>query len=290
MADIDFVVPMVFPDDVLWQRDFKKSNSSYIDKHVRWRSWGTERCLIRLVKKNMPWIRTIHVLLARKSQLQYWMNDEKVHIVYHKDFIPEKFLPLFNSCAIEMFLHNIPGLSEQFLYGNDDMYPLYRLKKSDFFLDGKPCIKMKSFHYPKEPNAFQKSCMCGLNFIASRFGRKYTDTWLKNGHSIAPMLKSTCKDIIENRWEEVEMTITSFRTDYNLNQYIYSWWQYLSGNYADRSPRYRYIGAGGHTKEEMADIISLKDAIVCVNDNSEFKDYEEYAKTLNAELEKILNS
>jgi hypothetical protein len=32
-----------------------------------------------------------------------------------------------------MFLHRIPGLSERFIYGNDDMFPLSQLEPEDFF-------------------------------------------------------------------------------------------------------------------------------------------------------------
>ena len=39
-----------------------------------------------------------------------------------KQFIPNNFLPTFNSCTIEMFIGNIKGLSEYFIYGNDDMF------------------------------------------------------------------------------------------------------------------------------------------------------------------------
>lgn len=286
--EIDYVVPMVFPEDVLWQRDFKKCNSAYIDKHVRWRSWGTERHLIRLVKKNMPWVRTIHVLLARKSQLQYWMNDEKVHVVYHSDFIPQRLLPLFNSCAIEMFLHRIPGLSEYFLYGNDDMFPLAPLDEKDFFVDGKPCIRMTEHPYPTEPNTFQRSCMHGLNFVAKRFRKRYNDTWLKNGHSIAPIVKQTCEYLWEIGGDEMEMSVTSFRTDYNFNQYIYSWWQYLSGQYVEKAPATRYIGTAYTSIDDAVETIRLQDSIVCINDSHEIKDCREYAEKVREELNKLI--
>ena len=69
---IDYVVPMVFHDDKLWQQDFTKVNSLYNENNpysfVRFRSWGTEHLLIRCVKRFMPFVRTIYIILARESQ------------------------------------------------------------------------------------------------------------------------------------------------------------------------------------------------------------------------------
>ena len=52
---------------------------------------------------------------------------------------PEEYLPTFNSHTIEMNLHRIKGLSEQFVYFNDDMFINKPMKPRDFFVHGKPC-------------------------------------------------------------------------------------------------------------------------------------------------------
>src|SRR5690606_36887830 len=44
-----------------------------------------------------------------------------------------RHLPLFNSHSIAMFLHEIPGLAEQYLYFNDDVFAAYFLRPQDFF-------------------------------------------------------------------------------------------------------------------------------------------------------------
>ena len=43
-------------------------------------------------------------------------------LVNHKDYIPEQFLPTYNSVVIERYLHRIPDLAEHFVYFNDDFY------------------------------------------------------------------------------------------------------------------------------------------------------------------------
>ena len=173
MMQIDYVVPMVFHNDTLWRETFRSVGRMYdeynICDFVRYRSWNTEELLIKCVRKFMPWVRNIYVILAQESQVQNWMIDSDIKIVYHRDIIPSGFLPTFNSREIEMFLHKIPDISEHFLYGNDDMFPLAPLSEDDFFVDGKPCIHMTEKVFPEEPNNFQMACMCGLNFVAKEF-------------------------------------------------------------------------------------------------------------------------
>ena len=47
----------------------------------------------------MPFIKTVHLLLAQPSQIPAWLNVNapNLHIVYHKDFIniSHKYLDMF---------------------------------------------------------------------------------------------------------------------------------------------------------------------------------------------------
>src|SRR5690606_24066147 len=56
-----------------------------------------------------------------------------------KDFIPEPYLPTFNACTIELNMHRIEGLSDRFVYFNDDCFVINHLAEEDFFRDGLPC-------------------------------------------------------------------------------------------------------------------------------------------------------
>ena len=70
------------------------------------------------------------------------LND-KVNYVYHRSIFKEysDYLPTFNSIAIETMLWRIEGLSEHFLYFNDDVFLARPLKNKDFFYDGKTIIR-----------------------------------------------------------------------------------------------------------------------------------------------------
>ena len=287
MGGIDYVVPMVFPDDEEWQKGFRKVGGAYREGNVRYRSWGTEEVLIKLVRKNMPWVRDIHILLAQESQRQAWMDGYGIKVVYHKEIMPEKYLPTFNSSAFEMFLHKIPGLSERFVYGNDDMYPLSPLGEDDFFQGELPCVMMVEREWPKEPTMFQKMLMNGQDFVAREFGGLIRDVLLRNGHSIAPILKSTCEHLWERK-DEIEKSLSRFRAEYNFNQYIYSWWQWLKGEYVEYAPKRTYLGMSIPLEDILKVLRCANPGIVCINDDGYLKDHEEHARIVRKALEERL--
>ena len=76
---------------------------------------------IRSVEAYAPWVR--HVFIVTNGQIPVWLNTDhpRVTIVPHtKIFKYKSDLPTFNSMAIETNLHRIPGLSDKFIYLNDD--------------------------------------------------------------------------------------------------------------------------------------------------------------------------
>jgi hypothetical protein len=89
---------------------------------------------LRSIEANMTFVRKIF-LVVRNDQLPDFLDTDHYQIVVipHEKIIPAKYLPTFNSITIENFLHKIPGLSEHFLYLNDDMIILKPTRPQDFF-------------------------------------------------------------------------------------------------------------------------------------------------------------
>jgi hypothetical protein len=77
---------------------------------------------VRSVLRHLPWIRTVHVVTDGQAPPvdPELLRSGKVRVVDHAGIIPDEYRPTFTSTAIESFLHRIPGLSEVFLYDNDD--------------------------------------------------------------------------------------------------------------------------------------------------------------------------
>eukprot|EP00981_Chlorochromonas_danica_P004547 scaffold912_cov187-Ochromonas_danica.AAC.25 len=89
----------------------------------RYRDSEELRYSLRSIVKYAPWVR--HIYLVTDNQLPYWLNLEtgKLTVVSHETiFRNTSHLPVFSSPAIEANLHNIPGLSDYFIYFNDDVF------------------------------------------------------------------------------------------------------------------------------------------------------------------------
>ena len=99
-----------------------------------------------------PWIQKIWIVIDEEqpdlSPLPNELN-EKINLVYHKSIFGEysAFLPTFNSIAIESMLWRIEGLSENFLYFNDDVFLTRAVKSQDFFCNKKTIIRGRWVNY-----------------------------------------------------------------------------------------------------------------------------------------------
>ncbi|CAG5927464.1 N-acetylglucosamine-1-phosphotransferase subunits alpha/beta [Menidia menidia] len=80
------------------------------------------RYSLRSVEKHAPWVR--HIFIVTNGQIPSWLNldNPRVTVVSHQDiFLNDSHLPTFSSPAIETHIHRIPGLSQRFIYLNDDV-------------------------------------------------------------------------------------------------------------------------------------------------------------------------
>ena len=301
---------MVFPSDPHWRQEYAKCSGTDAARNVRFRSWGTEELLVRCIMKYMPWLRRIHLLLASESQVQPWMRtidhspltidhssvgvshgdsqcsmfNVQCSIVFHRDFIPAEHLPCFNVNTIEMHLHRIPDLAEHFIYSNDDFFPLSPLKEEDFFQHDLPCQRMEEKPYPASPNIFHRFVMNGLNMVAADFGKHFTTTWLKGGHSMQPMLRSTVEKVCTLHADRISKSFTFARTDRNFNQYIFPFYQHFTGQYIDHAPRRVYVGPKADINKVVEVIRDPNAGIVCINDNEKIEDWEHRASVVRSEI------
>ena len=196
----------------------------------RWRDNDELKYSLRSVEKFAPWIN--HIFIITDEQTPAWLNTEssKVSIINQNDLIPTKYQPLYNSNAIEMFLHKIPNLSEHFLYANDDMFFGKPLTPDFFFDENKnPIVQMRwgtqreKFKKPqdkiKNRKHFQRTIHNCLYFVYEKTGIKYN---LKITHAIEPMRKSYLSENIQKYEQElVEASATTFREATNIQRMVF---------------------------------------------------------------------
>ncbi|XP_043666200.1 N-acetylglucosamine-1-phosphotransferase subunits alpha/beta isoform X1 [Vespula pensylvanica] len=80
------------------------------------------RYSLRSLEMYAPWVR--HVYIVTNGQIPSWldMDNPRMTLITHEDiFLDKNHLPTFSSPAIESHIHRIPGISDKFLYFNDDV-------------------------------------------------------------------------------------------------------------------------------------------------------------------------
>ena len=284
---IDFVLPWVDGSDVIWQKKKEEYSSvkSSENSSSRFRDMETLRYVLRSIEQSCPWYNKIYLITEGHYPKWLNINHEKIVLITHDELYFDKtHLPVFSSSSIEMNLVNIKGLSEKFVYLNDDTIIMKKLNKKRFFVDNKPVDflshgwipRNKLFGKLRRMDAWVHSINNNLKLINNKFSPLSLDKsslyhssyevktkisnfllehiygkfiWLEHWHHPIPYLKSTLKEVHEEFKEEM-MTCSSnrFRKNNDLTQYLYRYWQLASGNF------YSYQ----HNDDLIANITSIE--------------------------------
>lgn len=96
-------------------------------------------CLLGL-RRFAPWIRNIYIITNQQTPpavttLQGTPFGDKIKIIDQNDLLSEAnaTAPVFNSISIEWLIWRIKGLSNQFIYLNDDFFIIKPVTPADFF-------------------------------------------------------------------------------------------------------------------------------------------------------------
>lgn len=322
--DIDFVIPWVDGNDPAWRqekRQYLSNDCSRIDIGIeRYRDWGNLHYWFRAVEKYAPWVRRVYFLTW--GHVPEWLNTEnpKLQIVNHKDYIPDMYLPTFSSHPIELNIHRIKGLSEQFVYFNDDMFLNAPVKKSDFFLEGLPCDSLaeQPIEFPVQElyNHIRVNDTVFMNqhFERKVVRRKYWYKWyslysphdsVKNilmgflinqyffGMDTHHLPQAYLKKTLEEVWEADEQLLHEtcthrFRDERDISQYVFKYWQLLSGEFKPYNKRKfgKPFQAGAQTELIVQAIQSQRYKAICIND-SMVADFDKTKQQINQAFQDI---
>lgn len=327
---IDFVITWVDGSDPAWLREKAAWSGRETDggglaidaRDMRYRDYGLLRYWFRGAEKFAPWVRTIHFVTW--GHLPAWLDTghPKLHIVRHEDYIPKEFLPTFSTRAIELNLHRIEGLSECFVYFNDDMFLIAPVRETDFFRNGKPCDLLafqpvqcipedrtashvllnnalvisryfnKRENVRKQPWNYFRIGYPPLHFFYNlvdlAFGRY---TGLYDSHGPASFRKETFLEL----WEKEENLLREtsshrFRTKSDVTDYLFRDWQKLTGNFYARNIRkdLMYFTLSGDNHRLCRAIEKRKKKIICINDANEEIDFDRAREELRTAFDAIL--
>jgi UDP-glucose 4-epimerase len=152
---------------------------------------------IKSVQKNMTWIRNIVVAVSddfatlKEKERAKIKENAKIKIVYHSEFIPKKYLTnLENSNVIESWIWKIQGLSECFLYMNDDMYIGQPVTPDLFFESnsGMPILRHEpgATHHPKLSELSAEALRIPYVRMWSNAVEKYGIDFTRIAHQVQP--------------------------------------------------------------------------------------------------------
>lgn len=325
--EIDFVITWVDGSDPAWIKEKaaysgQKISGTVDDRDVRFRDYGLLRYWFRAAEKFAPWVRKIHFVTW--GHLPAWLDTDhpKLHVVRHEDYIPKEFLPTFSSRVIELNLHRIEGLSECFVYFNDDMFFLAPVRETDFFRNGKPCDLLAfqpvvanpaspvmshtflnnalviSRHFDKrenvrrQPGKYFKIGYPPLYFFYNLLELafpKYTGFYTVHGP--APF----CRRAFQEVWEKEERTLLEtmshrFRSKDDVSDYLVRDWQKLRGDFCPCNllKDFAYFSLSEDNRRLCRTIVKQKKKIICINDANEEIDFDRAREELRAAFNAIL--
>ncbi|MBT0584928.1 Stealth CR1 domain-containing protein [Alteromonas oceanisediminis] len=265
---IDFVITWVDGNDPAWLNEQKKYQAENLEMNgpERFRDWENLQYLFRAFEYFTPWVNKVHFVTW--GHVPDWLNKThpKLNIVRHEDFLDPNDLPVFNINAIEINLHRIIGLSERFVFFNDDTFLLKALTPSVFFKHGLPVNAMIS--NIMHQGAIAPIVLNDIELINKHFNRhkgqrltkrgiarKHFWKWFYPGygfrlldtlflmywktfsgfvtyHQPQPFLKRIFQDVWNNEEELLRrVSASKFRSNTDVNQYLFRYWQFVTGNF-----------------------------------------------------------
>lgn len=321
---IDFVIPWVDGSDEEWiqERDLYSPDLSSKGAHdSRYRDWGTLKYWFRGIDYFAPWVHRIFFITW--GHVPSWLNvkHDKLQIVNHRDYIPEKYLPTFNSDTIELNLHRIEDLSNHFVLFSDDTFIIRPTTSDDFFRDGMPrdewvervlvptsktIIDHTNINNVGIINDYFAKRKVVWNYLTKFFNLRYGKynrmslvslpyerfTGFRNPHLPMSHLKSTFDILWEKEYDKLDKCCSNrFREFTDLNHWLMRYWNLCSGNFVPRSSSFgKNFNLPQDAEKAYRYIEQQKGLCVCVNDSVDVVDFDEMQAQLLKSFDSILST
>lgn len=316
---IDFVITWVDGSDEKWLEEKLNYVPSAIDDAQRFRDWGLLKYWFRGVEKFAPWVNKIHFITWGHIPDFLNVDHPQINIVNHQDYLKEEYLPTYNSNAIELSMHKISGLTERFVYFNDDTYIIKPVQESDFFEGHKPKdVAVLNPIVSKYDGSISNVMLNNMGIVNQHFSLrkavknnpkhwfnlKYKHLNLLNlifqpwssavglyqQHLPSSFVKSTFDTLWEKEYENFyETSMRKTRNNkLDINQWLIKEWHVLSGEFSPRSIDFgKYIML--NTIEDVGKFDKIvknrKTRIICLNDHADTN-----VDSIISELENVFDS
>lgn len=252
-SPIDVVVTWVDDSDPAWRaerdRYLRRSGSAHETRDAasdaRFHSLDELRYALRGVDQHAPWVNDV-VLVTSGQCLPSWLDPTSVRVVTHQEILPAAALPTFNSHAIESAVWRIPGLTEHFVYLNDDVLIRRSVGPNDFFTPtGNPRVCLTSKPVPAgPPRPGESAAVSGARNARDLLRRAgLGDAARLIAHTPIPQRRSIHAELHERFPAALDRTATSrFRSLGDVAPvFLHTWFALLSGSAQIIEKTHRYV-------------------------------------------------
>lgn len=279
-ADIDLVFSWVDGSSSEFQRQRAAQMAGYVvgegdETAARYRHVDELRYALRSVHMYAPWVRRIFI--ATDSPRPAWLADDpRVTLVRSEEFFADPaVLPTHNSHAVEAQLHRIDGLSEHFLYSNDDMFFARPVGPELFFTAGGvskfvECPVRIGIGDPlPHRSGHDNALRINRALLRERFGRSITRDL---EHCATPLRRSVMAELEAEFPADFARTAASrFRsaTDISVTNSLYHYYALMTGRaIASTDVRVSYIQSTLAASLRQLDRLTRRGDVdmFCIND------------------------
>lgn len=298
MDSIDLVLPWVDGSDEKWREkkflyEMGIEKTEYNDDS-RYRDYNTLQYLFRSIEKNMPWVNKIFLITDNQRPEWLKLSHPKLRVVSHDEFIPQKYLPTFNSNVIELNIFRIKELSEKFIIINDDIFFNNIINEDDFFINDhildfglynriapvhefahilvNNLIIINRYFSKKESlrNGWKKqfSIRYGKKMFNNLFFLPWKDiTGYVNPHMPQPHFKSTWLEVMSKEPSAFSKTYKNkFRSSEDVNHWLFRYWLIEENKYYPQSNKIGKYFLLSDTKKIKNEFFFGKSKCICIND------------------------
>lgn len=272
--DVDVVYTWVDHRDPDWQAAILRFKNQPDIEWDRYRSADELLYSLRSVHGFAPWARRIYVVTnCRKPG---WLREtDSVRWVSHEAVFPPgaDYLPTFNSHAIESCLTRIEGLSEHFVYFNDDVFLGTGTQKHDFFTSsGMSISRLEPYGMvtgevsPEKPD-YLNAAINGRKLIEQKFGVSPTQLHVHTPHSLKRSVLLEMEGLFAEDFDRVRRARFRTHRDISVVSFLYHHYAYQTRHAVRMADRSSLLVRPANSLPAFAEMLGgRRRRFFCIND------------------------
>jgi len=233
------------------------------------------RFALRSLEYFAGWVRQVVLIVGQDPPAWLNLNNPKLRIVRHEEFMDNGDLPTFNSHAIEARIHHIDGLADHFIYLNDDFFIGRPLRPEHFFYGNglmrffpSPATPLD----PNPPNQYDSAATAArkqardilardLGFVATR----------RLQHAPYAMQLDVLREM-EERWPNEFAATAASRvrapSDYPVAAFWGQWYAYATGRAVSSHIDYMIVPVDkARARIQYAALMARTKDVFCINES-----------------------